>query len=80
MTQATHTTFYNTGGYSLTLTTQPVAALPDAIHLQITSRWGKAQDPEGEQRLLGLTLSASELNRLIEGLQQVAKQQATSCA
>lgn len=79
MTQRTHTTFYNTGGYSLTLTTQPVAAVRDAIHLQIASRWGNARDPDGEQRLLGLTLSRSELVHLIEALQKAARQEAATC-
>jgi hypothetical protein len=79
MTQRTDTTFYNTGGYSLTLCTQPVAAVKDAIHLQITSRWGNAQDPDGEQRLLNLTLSRSELAHLIEGLQEAARQEADTC-
>jgi len=76
MNQRTHTTFYNTGGYSMTLTTQPVAAVKSAIHLQIASRWDSAHDPDGQQRLLSLTLSCSELARLIEGLQEAARQEA----
>ena len=79
MTQRTDTTFYNTGGYSLTLTTQPVAAVKNAIHLQIASRWGNAKDPDGQQHLLSLTLSRSELARLIEGLQEAARQEAATC-
>jgi hypothetical protein len=79
MTQRTHTTFYNTGGYSLTLSTQPVTAVKGAIHLQIASRWDSAHDPDGQQRLLSLTLSRSEFARLIEGLQEAARQEAATC-
>jgi hypothetical protein len=78
MTQRTDTTFYNTGGFSLTLSTQPVAAVKGAIHLQIASRWDSAHDPDGQQRLLSLTVSRSELARLIEGLQEAARQEAAT--
>ena len=79
MTQRIDTIFYNTGGYSLTLSTQTVAAVKGAIHLQVASRWGTAKDPDGQQRLLSLTLGRSELARLIEGLQEAARREAETC-
>ena len=72
MNERTDTTFHESGDFAHTLTTQPIAAPPGRVHVAIFSRWGRAKNPAGVQRLLGLTLSRSELGLLIQGLQTAA--------
>lgn len=79
MTKRTETIFYSTGEFTLTLATQPVAAVPDSIHIQITSRWGHAKNPQDDHRLLGLTLSRGELASLIKGLQEAIHVESDHC-
>ena len=66
--------FLNAGGYVYSLTTQPVQALPGAVHVKITTRWDHAKDAAYEVRQFSVTLQRHELALLVAGLTDALKE------
>jgi hypothetical protein len=58
-------------GYTLTATARPIDTPPGRVHLQLTSTWAGAKDPNAVQKVLDITLDAQGAQALAQVLEAV---------
>ena len=63
------TPFFESGDFTYTAHVRRLDRPNGSIHLGITTRWAGAKNPLAENAAFSITLSESELNKLIAALQ-----------
>lgn len=60
--------FLDAGGFVYSAEVRRLARPAGHLHLRIATRWADARDPQADQQVLGLTLSAQQLQLLVDTL------------